>query len=197
MASATARDGTGETTCWALISPADLKGSGPSGEPLVRAMLFKPRIKARLFHETWQVSPKTVCSEDSLTPSVLLFNMYEFWNVSSQVIYLKGTFVTCTKNCHSSLNIHLLLLFIILIVSWAQGYREHSQPLSHPVVFMCPCFQLNLRSSDMDMYAFWSLPWQAEMTLPLPLPPSCWIKQNQQQTEVSLIHCPIWLSFIY
>ena len=160
-------DGTGEAACWALISPADLKGSGRIGEHLVRATLFKPQIKARLFHETWQISPKSVCSEDSLTPSVLLFNICEFSNVSSQVIYLKGTFVTCTRHCHAPLNIHLPLLFMILSFSWAQGYREHSQPLLHPVVFMCPCFQLNLGSSDVDTCPFRSLPWQAE-TFPLP-----------------------------
>lgn len=43
----------------------------------------------------------------------MLFNVCEFWALISQVPYLKGTFVTCYRNCSLCLNIYLSLLFII------------------------------------------------------------------------------------
>lgn len=93
--------------------PADPEGSGHIGACLIPAMPLKTRIKAYPLHETWQTSPKTVCFEMSLTPSGLSYNICEFWDLSSQVIYLKGTFVTCTRNGYLSLKIYLpLLLFI-------------------------------------------------------------------------------------
>lgn len=114
----------GEAACWAPISPAGLEGSGQVGDCLVPAMPFKPQIKAYASHETWQTS-KTVCFEDLLTSSGLLFNIREFWDLSSQVVYLKGAFVTfkCTRNCYLSLNIHLPL-FLFIVESWlSAGHR--------------------------------------------------------------------------
>ena len=51
-----------------------------------------------------------MCFEDSWTPSGLSFNIGEFCNLSSQVISLKGPFVTSTRNC-GSLHSHLSPLF--------------------------------------------------------------------------------------
>lgn len=105
-------DWRGSLLSWS--SPADLPGRGHIGEWLIPAMPFKPQIKADPLHEPW---PKTVHFEISSTPSGLSYNVCECWDLSSQVIYVKGTFVTCTRNCSLSLKIHLPL-FLFITESW-------------------------------------------------------------------------------
>lgn len=163
-------------------SPADSDVSGHIGTCLIPAMPLKTQIKAYPLHETWQTSPKTVCSEMSLTPSGLSYNVCEFWDLSSQVIYLKGTFITCTRNGYLSLKIYLPL-FLFITESWRLAWHSTTRKkvvfsFLHLNVSMCPCsVQLNLRGSY--VCKFRSLPWQRGSPFS-PYPPSCCLKQGLQ-----------------
>lgn len=85
-------------------SPADPEGSGHLGACLRSKLTHRMKPDKLLLR---------LCFEMSLTPSGLSYNVCEPWDLSSQVIYLKGTFVTCTRNGYLPLKIYLpLLLFI-------------------------------------------------------------------------------------